>query len=522
MIAELEPVTLEQALKDSKWKAAMKEELKSIEKNNTWELIHKTVNKRPIDVKWVFKLKMKPIGEIAKYKARLVAKGFLQKHGLDFNEVFAPVARIETIRLVVAIATYKSWSMHQLDVKSAFLNGPLDEEVYVKQPPGFEIIGQENKVFKLKKALYGLKQAPRAWNKRIDSFLIDLKFTRCTTEHGVYVKGSNHEEMIILCLYVDDLLITGSNKAVLEKFKTDIMKEFEMTDLGELSYFLGMEFAKTSRGCFLHQKKYVADILKRFHMSNCNPTITPMETGVKLSKNTDDELADSTLYKQIIGSLRYLCNTRIDLCHSVGLLSRFMDQPRMCHLTATKRVLRYVKGTNDHGILIPNKKNSSKKLEAYGYSDLDWGGDQDDRKSTAGYLFMIGNAPISWCSKKQGIVALSSCEAEYVAASFAACQANWIEMLLSELKAVEVTKMKVLVDNKSAIDLANNPVSHGRSKHIERRFHFLRDQVNKEKLELEYCNTEIQLADILTKPMAKARFDALKKLIGMGSLENMN
>ncbi|KAK2365584.1 putative mitochondrial protein [Trifolium repens] len=522
MIAELEPVTLEQALNDSKWKAAMKEELKSIEKNNTWELMHKTVNKRPIDVKWVFKLKMKPNGEIAKYKARLVAKGFLQKQGLDFNEVFAPVARIETIRLVVAIATYKNWSMHQLDVKSAFLNGPLDEEVYVKQPPGFEIKGQENKVFKLKKALYGLKQAPRAWNKRIESFLIDLKFTRCTTEHGVYVKGSNHEEMIILCLYVDDLLITGSHKAVLEKFKTDIMKEFEMTDLGELSYFLGMEFVKTSRGCFLHQKKYVADILKRFHMSNCNPAITPMETGVKLSKNSDDELVDSTLYKQIIGSLRYLCNTRIDICHSVGLLSRFMDQPRMCHLTAAKRVLRYVKGTNDHGILIPNQKNSSKKLEAYGYSDSDWGGDQDDRKSTAGYLFMIGNAPISWCSKKQGIVALSSCEAEYVAASFAACQANWIEMLLSELKAVEVTKMKVLVDNKSAIDLANNPVSHGRSKHIERRFHFLRDQVNKEKLELEYCNTEIQLADILTKPMAKARFDALKKLIGMRSLENMN
>jgi hypothetical protein len=161
-------------------------------------------------------------------------------------------------------------------------------------------------------------------------------------------------------------------------------------------------------------------------------------------------------------------------------------------------------------------------LKAYGYSDSDWGGDQDDRKSTAGYLFMLGNSPISWCSKKQGIVALSSCEAEYVAASFAACQANWIEMVLSELKAAEVTKIKLLVDNKSAIDLANNPVSHGRSKHIERRFHFLRDQVNKDKLELEYCNTEIQLADILIKPMAKARFETLKKLIGMNVLENMS
>jgi hypothetical protein len=336
------------------------------------------------------------------------------------------------------------------------------------------------------------------------------------------VKGSNHEEIIILCLYVDDLLITGSNKVVLEKFKTDIMKEFEMTDLGELSYFLGMEFVKTDRGCFLHQKKYVVDILKRFHMSNCNPTITLMEIGVKLSKNTNDELVDSTLYRQIIGSLRYLCNTRVDICHSVGLLSRFMSEPRASHLTAAKRVLRYVKGTSNHGILLPNQRNSRLKLKAYGYSDSDWGGDQDDRKSTAGYLFMLGNSPISWCSKKQGIVALSSCEAEYVAASFAACQANWIEMVLSELKAAEVTKIKLLVDNKSAIDLANNPVSHGRSKHIERRFHFLRDQVNKDKLELDYCNTEIQLADILIKPMAKARFETLKKLIGMNALENMS
>ncbi|GAU44417.1 hypothetical protein TSUD_100640 [Trifolium subterraneum] len=522
MIAELEPVTLDQALNDSNWKAAMVEELKSIEKNNTWELMHNTVSKRPIDVKWLFKLKMKPNGEIAKYKARLVAKGFLQKQGLDFNEVFAPVARLETIRLVVAITSYRGWSMHQLDVKSAFLNGPLDEEVYVKQPPSFEIKGQEEKVFKLKKTLYGLKQAPRSWNKTIDSFLIKLDFIKCTSEHGVYVKGSNNEDLILLCLYVDDLLITGSNKNILQKFKTDIMREFEMSDLGELSYFLGMEFVKTSKGYFLHQKKYVEDILKRFHMSNCNPAITPMETGLKLSKITNEELVDSTLYKQIIGSLRYLCNTRIDICHSVGLLSRFMSEPRTSHLTAAKRVLRYVKGTSSHGILLPNQSNNSVKLKAYGYSDSDWGGDQDDRKSTAGYLFMLGNSPISWCLKKQGIVALSSCEAEYVAASFAACQANWIEMLLSELKAVEVTMMKLLVDNKSAIDLANNPVSHGRSKHIERRFHFLRDQVNKEKLELEYCNTEIQLADILTKPMAKARFHNLKRLIGMNSLENMH
>ncbi|GAU51473.1 hypothetical protein TSUD_95880 [Trifolium subterraneum] len=512
MLAEFEPINLNQAMNYSNWLEAMKEEIHAIEKNKTWYLVDKT-DKKAIDVKWIYKLKLRPNGEIAKCKARLVARGFLQKAGIDFNEVYAPVARLETIRIVVAIAAYNGWKMHQLDVKSAFLNGPLEEEVYVKQPPGFEVKGQEQKVYRLRKALYGLKQAPRAWNKRIDGFLIKIGFTKCVSEHGVYVKGLSKLDHIILCLYVDDLLITGANEKEIVKFKTSLMQEFEMYDLGNLSYFLGMEFKHTKKDVFLHQKKYAEDILNRFKMVNCNTAITPMETGSKLSKSSTDELVDTTLYKQIIGSLRYLCNTRPDISHSVGLVSRFMEQPRLCHLIAAKRIMRYIKGTIDHGILMPSQKSTKGEISGHGYSNSDRGGDQDDKKSTVGYLFMLGGALICWSSKKQEIVALSSCEAEYVAASYAACQTFWIEMLLEELMINNAVKVKLLVDNKSAIDLANHPISHGRSKHIERRYHFLRDQVNREKLELEYCKSEIQLADILTKPLKKARIDELKKLI---------
>ena len=390
----------------------------------------------------------------------------------------------------------------------------------MKQPPGFEVKGQESKVYRLKKALYGLKQAPRAWNKRIDSFLIKAGCTKCVSEHGVYVKGSSKSDHIILCLYVDDLLITGANEKENMKFKSMLMKEFEMSDLGNLSYFLGMEFKFTDRGVFLHQKKYAEDILKRFKMANCNPAITPMETGLKLSRESPGELVDATLYKQIIGSLRYLCNTRPDISHSVGLLSRFMEQPRSCHLLAVKRILRFIRGTTDHGVLMPSEKNL-KKIEVLGYSDSDWGGDVDDKKSTAGYLFMIRKALICWSSKKQDVVALSSCEAEYVAASYAACQAMWIKMLLEEMRICDSTKVKLLIDNKSAIDLAKHPVSHGRSKHIERRYHFLREQVNEDKLDVEHCRTEVQLADILTKPLKRVRFEELKELMGMESLDNL-
>ncbi|MCH93923.1 copia-type polyprotein, partial [Trifolium medium] len=393
-----------------------------IERNNTWYLTDLPSNKHQIAVKWVFKVKLNSDGSVAKHKARLVAKGFLQKAGLDYDEVYAPVARIETIRLVIAIASAKKWSLSQMDVKSAFLNGSLDEEVYVSQPPGFIMKGKEGMVYKLNKALYGLKQAPRAWNKRIDGFLTQIGFRKSVVEYGIYVRHySDPNNVLIICLYVDDLLITGSNASDIAAFKKLMHSEFEMTDLGKLSYFLGLQFEDTTKGILLHQQKYMKEILLKFNMYGCNPATTPMEVNLKLELDDTGEEVNATLYKQIVGSLRYLCNSRPDLSFAVGVVSRFVDTPKQSHLTAVKRIMRYVQGTMNYGILFPRCVNNAvDKLE--GFSDSDWCGDRVDRRSTTGYIFKYLNAPISWCSRKQPVIALSSCEAEYIACAFAACQ----------------------------------------------------------------------------------------------------
>lgn len=266
LLADVSPVSFDEAIVNKTWRKAMKEELVSIEKNETWELVELPANKRPISVKWVFKVKLNPNGSISRHKARLVVRGFMQKEGLDYSEVFAPVARMETIRLLVALASWRGWKLWQLDVKSAFLNGPLEEEVYITQPPGFELKGSEDKVLKLKKALYGLKQAPRAWNKRIDAFLSKTGFRKCSVEHGLYVKKSDSGGILLICLYVDDLLITGSSSTEIAEIKRCLSSEFEMTDLGKLSYFLGIEFEQNNKGILMHQRKYILEILERFNM----------------------------------------------------------------------------------------------------------------------------------------------------------------------------------------------------------------------------------------------------------------
>lgn len=355
LFTENEPATFEEAIRNEEWMNAMEEELNSIERNHTWDLVSLPPGKKAIPVKWVFKIKLKPDGSIAKYKARLVAKGFLQQAGIDFGEVFAPVARLETIRLITAIASQRKWSLHQMDVKSAFLNGPLDEEVYVQQPPGFTIKRERLKVYKLNKALYGLRQAPKAWNRRIDFFLIEQGFHKCGSEHGVYGRVSNGTDRLIICLYLDDMLITGSKDSVISEFKKCMLTEFEMTDPGGLSFFLGIEFVHTSKGIFLHQKKYAAEIIKRFNMEHCNVVSIPRETGLKLVKDEAEDNVDQTKFRKLVGSLRYLCNTRPNITYGVGLISRYMEEPKTSHYVAAKRILRYIQGTLDFGLLIPSE-----------------------------------------------------------------------------------------------------------------------------------------------------------------------
>jgi hypothetical protein len=246
-----------------------------------------------------------------------------------------------------------------------------------------------------------------------------------------------------------------------------------------------------------------------------------MEANLKLSKGEDEQAVEATLFKQVVGSLRFICNTRSDINYAVGSVSRFMSNPKASHMVAAKRILRYLKGTQDFGLAFPTS-NKESKIELEGFSDSDWCGDKEDRRSTSGYWFRFKNSPISWSSRKQSIVALSSCEAEYVAAAQAACQAVWLESLLDELKIKYVKPVKLNVDNKSAISLARNPIAHGRSKHIETKYHFLRDQVSKEKLTVEYCKTDVQIADILTKPLRANRFKELRKMLGITQMEKLN
>ena len=446
-----------------------------------------------------------------KYKARLVAKGYAQEYGVDYAEVFAPVARLDTIRVVVALAAQKEWTIHQLDVKSAFLHGEVDEEVFVEQPPGYVQRGKEQQVYKLRKALYGLKQAPRAWYSRIEAYFSKEGFVKCPYEHTLFIKVGGGGKILIVCLYVDDLIYTGNDECMFIKFKESMMNEFEMTDLGKMRYFLGIEVLQQVDGIFICQKRYAQEVLKRFKMENCNPVHNPIVPGTKLSKDVTGEKVDSTFYKQIVGSLMYLTATRPDTMFVVSLISRFMESPTEIHLAAAKRVLRYLKGTISLGILY--KKGGHTELR--GYSDSDYAGDLDDRKSTSGYLFMLSSGAVCWSSKKQPVVSLSTTEAEFIAAASCACQATWLRRIMKELGQAQQDSTTIFCDNSSAIKLSKNPVMHGRSKHIDVRFHFLREMTKNETVQLIHCNTQEQVADILTKPLKTDAFLKMRELMGM-------
>nr|KYP62375.1 Retrovirus-related Pol polyprotein from transposon TNT 1-94 [Cajanus cajan] len=327
----------------------MEEELKMIEKNQTWQLVDRPSHKKAIGVKWVYRTKFNPDGSVNKYKARLVVKGYAQMFGVDFSETFAPVARLDTIRLLLALAAQKGWLIHQLDVKSAFLNGYLEEEIFVEQPEGFALQGQEDKVYLLKKALYGLKQAPRSWYSRIDAHLMSLGFVKSLSEYTLYIKKVN-EDILMISLYVDDLFVTGNCKEMIDKFKEEMENVFEMTDLGKMTFFLGMQVQQKKNEIFVCQEKYAKEVLMKFNMGECKSAATPMNQKEKFCREDGAEKVDEKLFRSLIGCLMYLTATRPDIMHSVSLLSRYMHCASEIHFQAAKRILRYVKGTIDYGV----------------------------------------------------------------------------------------------------------------------------------------------------------------------------
>lgn len=400
--------------------------------------------------------------------------------------------------------------MYQLDVKSAFLHGELSEDVYVEQPKGFESEDDSQKVYKLKKALYGLRQAPRAWYSRIEGYFMREGFTKCYCEHTLFVKTKG-ADVLIVSLYVDDLIYASSSAVMLEEFKMSMMREFSMTDLGRMKYFLGVEVIQDESGIFIGQKKYASEVLSRFGMEECNAVRNPMVLGCKLTKEGTGAAVDATMFKQLVGSLRYLTATRPDLMYSVNLVSRYMEAPREQHLLAAKRILRYVQGTKEYGIQY--WRGGEERL--VGFVDSDYAGDEDDRKSTSGYLFLYGEGAVSWASKKQPIVTLSTTEAEYVSAANGACQAVWLRNILKSIGCDQKEATVLFCDNSSTIKLAKNAVLHGRSKHIQVRYHFIRELVGDEVIEMEYCSTQDQVADIMTKAVKLEVFEKLRGYMGV-------
>nr|KYP31214.1 Retrovirus-related Pol polyprotein from transposon TNT 1-94 [Cajanus cajan] len=446
-VAVLEPSDFKEVEMDDKWIEAMKEELKMIEKNDTWELVDRPQHKQPIGVKWVYRTKLNADGYINKYKARML----------------------------LALIAQKGWKVYHLDVKSAFLNGYLQEEIFVEQPEEFQVKGHEEKVYKLKTALYGLKHGPRAWYSRIDDYLQNLGFINIPGEATLYVKMMD-TNLIIVSVYVDDLLVIGNEEKLIMEFKAEMLQVFEMTDLGLISFFLGMEVKQDHGGVFICQKKYAREILKKIRMEDCKNTTTPMNQKEKFSKDDGIDKVEEHQFRSLIGCLMYLTAIRPDIMFDVSMLSRFMHCASEVHLQAANRIVRYIKGTVDYGV----KYTHSHNFQLHGYSDSDLGGSIDDMKSTT-----------------------------------AVNQAIWLRRMLADLHMEQKEPTQILVDNQTTIFISNNPVFHGRTKHFKIKLSFLREAQREGEVKLIYCRTEDQGVDVLTKALPKAKFEALRNKLSV-------
>ena len=519
--SEDEPLTYSEAMngKEShKWKQATDDEMQSLHENKTWTLVDLPPGRKAIGSKWVFKIKRNADGSVERYKARLVAKGYDQKEGIDYNETFAPVVNGKSIRVVFTLAAMNDCEIDHLDVKTAFLNADIKEEVYMEQPEGYKEKGKQHMVCRLNKTIYGVKQAPNEWNNEINGSIVSLGFSRCVSDTCVYVRRSKTGKSMIILLFVDDLVpvYAGDDKMEWTAVKQQLMNRYKMTDKGPIRMLLGMkvERDRMKKTITLTQEAYVNKMLKVFGMEQCKPIATPMDKN-KLTKQDcpqtqeeQNEMRDIP-YKELVGSLLYASvTTRPDIAYAVNQVSRFMSNPGMKHWQACKRILRYLKGATKTGLVLNGADRSQPLLSAY--SDADWAGDVDDRKSTTGTVMMMNGSVVSWMSKKQTTVALSTAEAEYMALGATIQEIRWIRNLLGELGVSAKEPTTVWCDNQAAIAISKNDVNHNRTKHIDIKHHFVRDAVKTEQVKIEWISTSEQVADVLTKALDKNQFARLR------------
>ena len=515
---EEDPINLQEALSSLDadfWQEAINDEMDSLESNKTWHLVDLPPGCKSIGCKWVLKKKLKPDGTIDKYKARLVAKGFRQKENIDFFDTFSPVTRITSIRVLISLASIHNLLIHQMDVKTAFLNGELDEEIYMDQPEGFVVHGQEHKVCKLDKSLYGLKQAPKQWHEKFDNLIISNGFKVNESDKCIYYKSEN-DICTIICLYVDDLLIFGSNIHAINSVKSLLSANFDMKDLGEASVILGIKITRSEKGISLDQSHYIEKILKKYNYFDCKPASTPYDHSVKLFKNTGEGVRQSD-YASIIGSLRYATDcTRPDIAYVVGLLCRFTSRPSIEHWQAIERVMRYLKRTMNLGL---HYERFPAVLE--GYSDADWNTLSDDSKATSGYIFSIAGGAVSWKSKKQTILAQSTMESEMIALATASEEAEYLRNLLAEIPLWEKPIPAVLIhcDSTAAIAKVQNRYYNGKRRQIRRKHSTVRELLSTGTVRVDYVRSEENLADPLTKGLSREKVHNSSKRMGLLPLD---
>jgi len=479
------------------WMDACKQELDSLHARHVYDLVDPPKGRRIIRNRWVFDVKSD-----GRKRARLVAKGFTQVEGIDYSDIFSPVVRYETVRLMLAIAALQNWHMSSVDVKTAFLYGKLDEELYMEQPEGFKRLGQERKVMRLKRAIYGLKQAALQWWRALDKSMAAMGFRRTKSDAGIFVLEADHRPKVIVLVYVDDAIFMGADERAVSQSKALFMKAWECRDMGKTEEFLGMRILRSKGTIALEQRDYLKKVLGRFNMTNAKSVPTPLPSGYLPLASigpVDEQLR--TRYQQVIGSLLYLMlGTRPDIAYAVTRMSQFAANPTQDHLNKALYICRYLAGTQNYQLVYGQKSEGF-----HAFADSDWGSDPSTRRSTTGHLVFLAGAVTSWLSRAQKTVALSSTEAEYMSLSDTTRQLVWIHSLMGELR-MPITYIPLCGDNQGAIFNATNAVTEKRTKHMDIRFHYIREVVEQGKVRLYFVKTDDNPADMLTKNLARDKF----------------
>ena len=513
-----EPLSYNEAMRSPEahlWKQAMDEEISSLYENHTWDLVDPPANTPILRGKWVYKLKYNIDGLISRYKARWVAKGFQQREGIDLEETFSPVVKSCTTQVLNALAAHYGWNIEQMDAVTAYLNSDIDVILYIETPTGYKIVG---KICLLRKTIYGLKQSARQWSKDLNRSMIKAGLKRLMSDYSAFAKNLGTSKVVIVIVYVDDFLFFGPDLTEINIIKSFLADQYKMKDLGSCGQFTGIKLERNleAKTISLSQRVYIQKALDQAGMLDSKPVHSPLVSGIDFIKNVNEPADEDfiRLYQSYVGThmWAYVC-TRPDLGFAVSTLSRFSSDPTLEHMIAVKRLYQYLQATKDLKIVYRGGLTQHPRLEVY--TDADWAGDKETRRSTSAYVAMLAGCPVSWSSKRQTTVAQSSTEAEYIAASEATKEAVWIGRLLEELCQPEIYPIPLHCDNQGSIALAKNPENHQRTKHIDVWYHYIREKEEDGTIAIDYLPTEDMLADGLTKPLTPAKMKIFVKQLGL-------